>query len=113
MVVESRVDGILNGSWWNLICRFGLKIVDNLELIMCVAPAVQWYPLYGELFGDRVTDASRQTIERILRKTNLTPCLIPGGFSEATFTNAHPDVEYAYPGNLGPFECVWTASKGL
>ena len=63
---------------------------------MCVAPAVQWYPLYGELFGDRVTDASRQTIERILRKTNLTPCLIPGGFSEATFTNAHPDVEYAY-----------------
>ena len=88
--------GILNGSWWNLICRFGLKIVDNLELIMCVAPAVQWYPLYGELFGDRVTDASRQTIERILRKTNLTPCLIPGGFSEATFTNAHPDVEYAY-----------------
>ena len=63
---------------------------------MCVAPAVQWYPLYGELFEDRVTDASRQTIERILKTTRMTPCLIPGGFSEATYTNADPEVEYSY-----------------
>ena len=25
----------------------------------------------------------------------------------------NPDVEYAYPSNWGPFECLWTASKGL
>ena len=88
--------GILNGSWWNLISRFGLQLVDGLQLIMCVAPAVQWYPLYGELFEDRITDASKRTIQRILKDTNLTPCLIPGGFSEATYTGAQPDVEYSY-----------------
>lgn len=88
--------GILNGGWWNLISRYGLRLVDGLELTMCVAPAVQWYPLYGELFEDRVTDASKRTIERILQTTRLTPCLIPGGFSEATYTNADPNVEYAY-----------------
>lgn len=81
---------------WNLICRFGLTLVDGIQLIMCVAPAVQFYPLYGELFGDRVTDASKRTIENILSKTNLTPAIIPGGFSEATYTNADPNVEYAY-----------------
>jgi len=86
--------GILNGGWWNLIARYGLSLVDGLELAMCVAPAVQYYPLYSEIFGDRVTDASRSTIKRLLRGGKLTPCLIPGGFSEATFTGADPKVEY-------------------
>ena len=88
--------GILNYGWWNLICRYGVRLVDGLELIMCVAPAVRYYPLYGELFGDRITDASRATLKRLLATTKLTPALIPGGFSEATYTNAHPNVEYSY-----------------
>ena len=106
--------GILNGGWWNLISRYGLKLVDGLELIMCVAPAVQWYPLYGELFEDRVTDASRKTITRILRDTKLTPCLIPGGFSEAVFTNASPDVEYSYIADrLGFIRCAIEAGVDI
>ena len=64
--------------------------MDGIQLIMCVAPVVQFYPLYGELFGDRVTDASKRTFSQanILSKTNLTPAIIPRGFSEATYTNA-------------------------
>ena len=109
-LLAAHPHGILNYGWWNLFCRFGLNFVDGVQLIMCVAPLVKFYPLYGEIFNDRVTDASRETIEAILKGTHpaakrlaaatdgqpLTPAIIPGGFSEATYTGADPNVEYAY-----------------
>ena len=95
-LLAAHPHGILNYGWWNLICRHGLHLVDGLELCMCVAPAVRFYPLYAELFGDRITDPSKRTVMRILKETTMTPALIPGGFSEAAYTNAHPTVEYAY-----------------
>jgi hypothetical protein len=95
-LLAAHPHGILNEGWWNLIARFGLGVVDGVQLVMCVAPFVKWYPLYYEIFGDRVTDASAATIRKILRETNLTPAIIPGGFSEAVYTNAHPEVEYNY-----------------
>ena len=57
-----------------------------------MAPAVQWYPLYGEIFGNRAKDPSAATIRRVLRETRHTVAIIPGGFSEAVYTNAHPEV---------------------
>ena len=60
-----------------------------------MAPAVQWYPVYGEIFAERATDASAASVRRVL-KAGLTPAIIPGGFSEAVYTNAHPTEEYAY-----------------
>jgi len=43
-----------------------------------------------------LSDASRATIVRILRKTTFSPALIPGGFAEAVYTNAQPDLEFSY-----------------
>ena len=46
--------GIMNYGWWNLIARLGVApLLDGLRLVMCMAPAVQWYPIYGEIFEDR------------------------------------------------------------
>ena len=73
-----------------------MELIDGLNLVMCMAPAVQWYPLYGELFHSRATDASARTIRKILSETSYTPAVIPGGFSEAVYTNADAEVEYAY-----------------
>ena len=47
------------------------------------------------LFEERATDASAASVRRVL-KAGLTPAIIPGGFSEAVYTNAHPTEEYAY-----------------
>lgn len=75
--------GILNYGWFNLIARYGqLALVDGLRLVMCMAPAVQWYPVYGEIFEERATDASAASVRRVLR-AGLSPAIIPGGFSEA------------------------------
>jgi hypothetical protein len=95
-LLAAHPHGLLNFGWWNLIARYGLSLVDGLQLVMCMAPAVQWYPLYGEIFGDRASDPSAATIRRILRKSTMTPAIIPGGFSEAVYTNADANVEYNY-----------------
>lgn len=95
-LLAAHPHGILNYGWWNLIARFGVKpLLDGLELVMCMAPAVQWYPIYGEIFEDRATDASAGTVSRVLA-AGMTPALIPGGFSEAVYTAASPTEEYAY-----------------
>ena len=98
-LIASHPHGILNYGWWNIFARAREGIsscFDGLELMMCMAPAVQWYPLYGELLEDRGTDAAAGTVRKILRESNLSPAIIPGGFSEACYTNASPDVEYSY-----------------
>lgn len=97
-ILAAHPHGILNYGWWNLICRHGgaAPLLDGVELVMCMAPAVQWYPLFGELFGDRATDASAATLRRVLTTTRLSVGLIPGGFSEAVYTAASPTVEHAY-----------------
>ena len=82
-LVAAHPHGILNYGWFNLIARYGqLALVDGLRLVMCMAPAVQWYPVYGEIFEERATDASAASVRRVLR-AGLSPAIIPGGFSEA------------------------------
>eukprot|EP00908_Phaeocystis_cordata_P005544 Transcript_16042.p1 GENE.Transcript_16042~~Transcript_16042.p1 ORF type:complete len:207 (-),score=68.58 Transcript_16042:664-1284(-) len=82
-LVAAHPHGIMNYGWWNLIARLGVApLLDGLRLVMCMAPAVQWYPIYGEIFEDSATDARGSTVRRVLA-SGLTPALIPGGFSEA------------------------------
>jgi hypothetical protein len=95
-LLAAHPHGILNFGWWNLIARFGLDLVDGIKLVFCMAPAVQYYPLYGEIFGDRAKDPSAETIRKVLRTTSFSPAILPGGFSEAVYTNAHPTIEYNY-----------------
>lgn len=126
-LLAAHPHGILNYGWWNLFCRFGLNFVDGVQMIMCVAPLVKFYPLYGEIFNDRVTDASKRTIDSILKgyhpaaktcaaekQLPLTPAIIPGGFSEATYTAAHPTIEYAYMADrMGFIKCAIEAGVDI
>ena len=61
----------------------------------CVAPAVSWYPLWAEVGGKYVTDASAKTVRKILAKGESV-FLVPGGFSEAVYTGASKDYDHAY-----------------
>jgi hypothetical protein len=78
-LLAAHPHGILNFGWWNLIARFGLDLVDGIKLVFCMAPAVQYYPLYGEIFGDRAKDPSAETIRKVLRTTSFSPAILPGG----------------------------------
>ena len=97
--------GILVCGFYNLISRFGkdftsdsFELMDGLRIVLCFAPAVQHFPLHGEMYGNRVFDASASTIRRILndKKEGLSVALSPGGFSEAVYTGASSKYEYSY-----------------
>jgi hypothetical protein len=98
-ILAAHPHGLLNCGWMNLIARYGLKLVDGLDLVMCMAPGFKWYPLYGEIFGNQAADPSAETIRKVLRTTRMSPAILPGGFSEAVYTNADPTVEYNYIGD--------------
>lgn len=102
-IVASHPHGVMNYGWFNLIARFGLGLVDGLQLVMCMAPGFHLYPGYGEIFQDRAADPSAKTIRKLLRTTGMSPAIIPGGFSEAVYTNADPSIEYNYIGDRTGF----------
>jgi len=108
-LLAAHPHGILNFGWWNLIARFGLDLVDGIKLVFCMAPAVQYYPLYGEIFGDRAKDPSAETIRKVLRTTSFSPAILPGGKNLLIYGftplpplptlrpgHAHPTIEYNY-----------------
>lgn len=61
----------------------------------CFAPAVGWYPLYGELGGKHIVDASAATMRRVLEE-GQSALVCPGGFSEACYTGASTEYDHAY-----------------
>ena len=78
-LLAAHPHGILNFGWYNLICRHGWRgLVDGLDFVACMAPAVAWYPLYGELFGTRAADPSAATISRVLAEGHHSVAIIPG-----------------------------------
>ena len=75
-------------------------LFDSLQLVQFGPyPGFKWYPLYGEIFGNQAADPSAETIRKVLRTTRMSPAILPGGFSEAVYTNADPTVEYNYIGD--------------
>ena len=68
-----------------------------MPLAARAAPCETWrqYPIYGEIFEEKATDARASTVRKVL-SAGLTPALIPGGFSEAVYTGASPTEEFSY-----------------
>jgi hypothetical protein len=92
-------DGIFNGCAraepnFKVDGRFE-KLAPGVRGTLCFAPAVQSYPLYGELCGKHCTDSSAGTVRKTLAQ-GYTPVVCPGGFSEAVYTGASPDYDYAF-----------------
>lgn len=70
-------------------------------LSCCFAPAVGWYPLYCELGGKFITDASMGSMRQVL-KEGRSALVCPGGFSEAVYCGASKDYDHAYlDGRMG------------
>jgi len=70
-------------------------LLPGLRFKLCFAPAVGWYPLYSEICGDYITDASAKTVRGVI-KDGISPMVCPGGFSEACYTGASKDFDFAY-----------------
>jgi len=70
-------------------------LLPGLRFKLCFAPAVGWYPLYSEICGDYITDASAKTVRGVI-KDGLSPMVCPGGFSEACYTGASKEFDFAY-----------------
>lgn len=107
-VISLHPHGVMICPWFNLLSRDcpdfheNLSLMDNLKVMLCIAPAVNLMPLHGELYRDRVTDASAATMKKILRTTDMSVAVCPGGFSEAIYTNADPVKEYCFiEGRMG------------
>jgi 2-acylglycerol O-acyltransferase 2 len=70
-------------------------------LSCCFAPAVGWYPLYCELGGKFITDASMGSMRKVL-KEGRSALVCPGGFSEAVYCGASEKYDHAYlDGRMG------------
>uniref|UniRef100_A0A7S4QVL5 Acyltransferase n=1 Tax=Alexandrium monilatum TaxID=311494 RepID=A0A7S4QVL5_9DINO len=115
-VVAHHPHGILLCSWFNWLgreegpsptdpsdCGFStrVKALDGLPVNLCFAPAVQFMALHGEMYRDKVTDASASTLRSILRRTRDGPvkesvAICPGGFSEAVYTGFSDKHEVAF-----------------
>mmetsp|Transcript_49823 Transcript_49823/g.131412 ORF Transcript_49823/g.131412 Transcript_49823/m.131412 type:complete len:359 (-) Transcript_49823:454-1530(-) len=77
------------------------SILPGLRFTLCFAPAVQWYPLHGEMYGKYCTDASAATVKKVL-DSGMSAAICPGGFSEAVYTGASRDYDHAYlDGRMG------------
>jgi len=115
-MVSHHPHGVLLCPWFNWLGReelpsatdpqdkgfsTKLKALDGLAVNLCVAPAVQFYSLHGEIYRDKVTDARSSTMRRILRGSKRKPVkesvmICPGGFSEAVYTGFSDKYEVAY-----------------
>eukprot|EP00928_Gymnodinium_smaydae_P022270 TRINITY_DN1875_c0_g2_i2.p1 TRINITY_DN1875_c0_g2~~TRINITY_DN1875_c0_g2_i2.p1 ORF type:complete len:403 (+),score=32.38 TRINITY_DN1875_c0_g2_i2:42-1211(+) len=115
-LISHHPHGLLICSWFNWLGReevpsatnpfdngfsSGLKALDGLLVNLCVAPAVQYMTLHGEMYRDKVTDAQAKTVKGILRRTRNSQvkesvCICPGGFSEAVYTGYSDKYEVAY-----------------
>lgn len=105
-LVTLHPHGILCCSWFNLIARHAkqspdrnlsacLYMLDGLKIVLHFAPAVQFYPLHGEMYRDKCTDVTTKSL-RTTFKNGMSPALSPGGFSEAVYTGWSDEYDCAY-----------------
>jgi len=93
---------------WNVMSRFAftdekggqfhknLDAFDGIEVSLCAAPALQFIPLYGEMYRDQAFPANKKNVDHVIKKLKRCPVLVPGGFSEAVYSNYRPNQEVAY-----------------
>lgn len=105
-VIAMHPHGLLCCGMFNVIARAERNLQEKgcetifggrgtIKPVLCVAPAVQWFPFYGEVYGNSCTDGYSKTVRGILKK-GLTPAVCPGGFSEACYNGASQDHEFAW-----------------
>lgn len=105
-VIAIHPHGLLCCSWFNLLSRHAKLadgrnfshanfLMDGLKCVLHTAQGVQFYPLHGEMYRNRCTDASSKSIRKTL-KNGLSAVLSPGGFSEAVYTGWSDEYDVAY-----------------
>lgn len=98
--------GILCCAWFNLIARHAklddknnfstqFYMLDGIQTVLHFAPAVQFYPLHGEMYRDKCTDVTPRSLKQSLRN-KMSVALSPGGFSEAVYTGWSDEYDCAY-----------------
>ena len=115
-ILSGHPHGLLSDGLFNLVARKEPNIherstvlVDGLAVAVCVAKEVKYMPFWGEMFRNKVTDVDGETLRRLIRDTDISPALLPGGFSEAVYVGADPVVEHCFiEGRMGMFKIAIT-----
>jgi len=67
------------------------------KIALCFAPVIQHVPVHQEMYREQCSGADRASITKWWKTPDTDPALIPGGFSEAVFSNAaEKRYEYSY-----------------
>jgi hypothetical protein len=111
-ILSGHPHGLLSDGLYNLIARkepeFHIRadnMVNGLPIYVCVSRWIKVFPIWGEIFRNKVTDVDGKTLRNILRNTDGNPALLPGGFSEAVYVGADPEVEHMFiEGRKGMFK---------
>lgn len=108
-VVTIHPHGVLACGWFNLLSRYlyddnrgssfkedGSILMNGIPVYLCFAPVVQLLPFHGEIYQGRGTDVSAKTLRRVLKETNCSVALAPGGFSELVYAGYRENEEVAF-----------------
>ena len=108
----SRRTGLLSDGLFNMVARKEPNfhktsefLLDGMPIYICVSRWIKVVPFWGEMFRSKVADADGSTLRNIIRNTDGSPAILPGGFSEAVYVGADPEVEHMFiEGRKGIFK---------
>jgi len=97
--------GLLVDGWHNLIAKepqsfwpdsSSIGGIANLKPFLCFSPVIQYVPGHQELYRERCGGASSKDVEHVLRTTDCSPAVCPGGFAEALYCWSDGKYEHSW-----------------
>jgi len=85
--------------------------IDNFKPFLCFSPVIQYVPAHQECYRERCGGASSKDVERVLKTTDCTPAICPGGFAEAVWCWSNDKYEYSWLKNNNRFMAVAIKNK--
>jgi len=80
--------------------------IANFKPFLCFSPVIQYVPGHQECYRERCGGASAKDVERVLKSTDCTPAICPGGFAEAVWCWSNDKYEYSWLKNNTRFMAV-------
>merc|ERR1712167_333269 len=70
--------------------------IKNFKPTLCLAPVIKYIPGHQELWKRRCGGVSKKDLEWVLKNSDCSPTICPGGFAEAVWAQASTFEEYSY-----------------
>lgn len=99
--------GVMGEGFFNCVCQHApefrerFDLLDGCKITMAAAEIVQYMPFWGEMMGDRVKDATANSMRKIFNKSKgeefpESIAVAPGGYGEAVYSNYSKQFEVSF-----------------